>query len=272
MKKPINYYIHSLIFCFLLIGCSDSENERAVMWKFQNFDKLTYNFTQKMEISPMGGIFSAFGITNEATGKLTITPTSDEKADVALENLDMGEIGDALLQNMTTDNQKVTEMSIKGLKSDGTIEGKISEAMKLFYTGVLPIPTKNLKVGEMLKVKIKMPIPSSDKKIVMKGFQTLKLKSIKQNLYILQSDILMDEYENPDLEKQIEKEDRPQIKGEGMYTFDIEKGCFTEAKVELKMKMKLDGLEQENSPIKMDFSNMKMNFTSTINLDLEKVE
>ncbi len=277
MKKIINNSISYSILCiclvfgFLFISCSDSENERAIRWKFQNFDKLTYNFSQKTEISPMGGIFSAFGITNTAKGKLTIIPTQDGKANLALEDMDMGEMGAMLLQNMKIENEELNNLSIKGLKSDGTIEGEISEAMKLFSTGILPIPTKDLKVGESVKIETNMSIPLADEKVTMTGFQTLTLKSIKGNLYTLKNDILIDKYQNPELESKIKQEDKPEIKGEGEYIFDIEKGYFTEGEVVLKIQMKLDKLQnQENSGMQFNLGNMKINFISTINLDLMK--
>lgn len=273
INNCIKYFFLSA--CILLVSCSDSENERAIRWKFQNFDKLSYNFTQKTEISPMGGIFSAFGITNTATGKLIITPTPDGKADIVLEDMDMGEMGNMILQNMKIENEELNNLSIKGLKSDGIIEGEISEAMKLFSTGILPIPTKDLKVGESVQMEVKMPVPSSNEKITMTGFQTLKLKAIEGNLYTLENNILIDKYENPELESKIKEEDKPQIKGEGEYIFDIEKGYFTEGEVILQIQMKLDKLQKQsgntnqgNGGMQLNFGDMKINFISTINLDL----
>lgn len=272
----------TLVLIFLLgsflffTSCSDSENEKAIRWKFENFDKLTYNFTQKTEVSPMGGIFSGFGITNTATGKMTVTPTPNGKADITLEDMDMGEMGAMLLQNMKVENDELTDMSIKGLKPDGTIEGEISEAMKLFSTGILPIPTKDLKVGESVKIETNMSIPSTNEKVVMTGFQTLTLKSINGNLYTLENDILIDKYQNPELEGKIKEEEKPQIKGEGEYIFDIEKGYFTEGEVVLKIQMKLDKLQQQGNTanqangMQFNFGNMKINFISTVNFDLLK--
>ena len=275
MKKiSINFAFGIALSFLLFTSCSDSENERAILWKFQNFDKLNYNFTQKTEISPMGGIFLGFGITNTAKGKLTIIPTQDGKANLALEDMDMGEMGTILLQNMKVENEELTDMSIKGLKPDGTIEGEISEAMKLFSTGILPIPTKDLKVGESVKIEANMSIPSADEKIIMTGFQTLTLKSINGDLYTLENDILIDKYQNPKLEVKIKEEDKPKIKGQGESIFDIEKGYFTEGEVVLKIQMKLNKLQKQSADanqangMQFNLGNMKINFTSTINYDL----
>lgn len=273
----------------LLTSCSDSENERAVMWKFQNFEKLTYNFTQKTEINPMGGIFSAFGITNTATGKFTITPTSDGKADIVLKDLNMGDMADLLTQNLKKENGQLPDMFVRGLKPDGTIEGEISEAMQLFYTGILPIPTKDLKVGESIKIPAQMPMNAFGSQIMLKGYQTLTLKSIEENIYNFENDILINEYDVPE---DVQQKHQHEIKGKGEYKFDIDKGYFTNAEVEMKIKMKISDLEkdkedtknensspnpipdslQEKMPFKMDFKNLEMNFTSTVILDLEKAE
>ena len=291
MKNMINKCIRCSIFsfflvvCFLSTSCSNSENERAIMWKFQNFEKLTYNFTQKTEISPMGGIFSAFGITNTATGKLTITPTSNEKADIVLKELDMGEMGDLLTKNLKKEDGELSDMFVKGLKTDGTIEGEVSEAMQFFYIGVLPIPTEDLKIGESIKIPAQMPMNAFGSQIMIKGYQTLTLKSVEKNIYKFENDILLNEFDiSKNEEKDVKKEHQHQIKGKGEYTFDIEKGYFTNAEVELKIKMKISDLQKEGEenqtsipdslqskmPFKMDFGNMEMNFTSTINLDLIK--
>ena len=285
MKKIAPNYINSsacvlsiffALGCILFTSCSDLENERTIRWKFQNFDKLTYNYTQKTEVSPLGGIFSAFGITNTATGKLTITPTEDEKANLALEEMDMGEMGNMLLQNMKIENNQLADMSVKGLKPDGTIEGEMNEAMKLFSTGILPIPTKDLKVGESVQLEAKMPVPVAGEQVTMTGFQTLKLKSIEGNLYTLEKSILIDKYENSELEEKIKEEDKPQIKGEGIYVFDIEKGYFTEGEVVLKIQMKLDGLQKQDNNsnqangMQLNFGNMKLNIISTVTLELQK--
>ncbi|WP_291722726.1 hypothetical protein [Bernardetia sp.] len=285
MKKPIHnhtilFFFSSIIFLALFsTSCSDAESEQAILWKFQNFDKLTYNFTQKTKISPIGGIFSAFGISNTATGKLIVTPTKDGKADLTLEDMDMGEMGEVLLQNMKTDKSKVTDMSVKGLNPDGTIDGEISEEMKLFHTGILPIPTKDLKVGESVKIEAQMPVPTSNGKIIMTGFQTLKLKSINKNLYTLENDILIDKYEDMTLENKIAEDEKPEIKGKGEYIFDIEKGYFTEGEIVLNIKMRADDLQKQgsqtsqgNGAINMNFGNMKVNFTSTVKINLEKTE
>jgi hypothetical protein len=293
MKKisigRIYYSVLSIFFTLsfiFLTSCSDSENERAVMWKFQNFKKLTYNFTQKTEISPMGGIFSAFGITNTATGKLTITPTSNEKADIVLKDLNMGEMADLLTQNLKKENGQLPDTFVRGLKSDGTIDGEISEAMQLFYAGILPIPTKDLKVGESVKMPIQMPMNAFGSQIMMKGYQTLTLKSIKENLYTFENDILINEYDIPKNQQQdVTQKHQHEIKGKGEYIFDVEKGYFTKAEAELKIKMKMSDLQksntdtnsvqdstQEKMPFKMDFGNMEMNFISTVSLDLEKAE
>ncbi|AFM04849.1 hypothetical protein Fleli_2484 [Bernardetia litoralis DSM 6794] len=286
MKKiSINHiYYFALSICFalssiLLTGCSDSENERAVMWKFQNFEKVTYNFIQKTEINPILGLFSGFGITNVATGKLEIIPTSDQKADIALTDLNMGEMADLLTQNFTKENGKLPEMFVKGLKNNGTIEGEISEAMQLLYTGLLPIPTKDLKIGESIKMPIQMPMNAFGSKIIAKGHQNITLKSIEKNLYKFENDILIDEFDDKK-----DAEQKHQIKGKGEYIFDIEKGYFTKAEVEMKLKMKISDLQQGNNknvvpdsiqnklPFKMDFGNMEMNFISTVSLNLEKAE
>jgi hypothetical protein len=287
MKKILISRICFALSFILLMSCSDSENERAIRWKFQNFEKLTYNFTQKTEINPMGGIFSAFGITNTATGKLTITPTSNEKADLVLKDLNMGEMGDLLTQNLKKEGGQIPDMFVRGLKSDGTIDGEISEAMQLFYTGILPIPTQDLKVGESIKIPAQMPMNAFGSQIMVKGYQTLTLKSIEENLYIFENDILINEYDIP---KDVQQEHQHEIKGKGEYIFDIEKGYFTKAEVELKIKMKISDLQknsvnnedknqnatpdsiQEKMPFKMDFGNMEMNFVSTVSLDLEKAE
>ncbi len=261
-----------------LTSCSDSENERAILWKFQNFDKLTYNFTQKTEISPMGGIFSGFGITNTATGKLTITPTSDDKADIVLKDLDMGQMGDLLTQNLKKEGGQLPDMFVRGLKPNGTIDGEISEAMQLFYTGILPIPTQDLKVGESIKIPAQMPMNAFGSQIMLKGYQTLTLKSIEENMYKFESDILINEYDIP---KDVQQKHQHEVKGFGTYIFDTKNGYFTKAEVELKIKMKISDLQkdedkkqnvipdsiQEKMPFKMDFGNMEMNFTSTTNLD-----
>lgn len=263
----------------IFISCSNSENERAITWKFQNFDKLTYNFTQKTEISPMGGIFSGFGITNTATGKMTITPTSDGKADIVLKDLNMGDMADLLTKNLKKSNGQFPDMFVRGLKSDGTIDGEISEGMQLFYTGIFPIPTEDLKIGESVKIPAQMPMNAFGSQIMMKGYQTLTLKSINGNLYTLENDILINQYDIPE---DVEQDHQHEIKGEGKYIFDIEKGCFTNAKVEMRIKMKISELQkqenkntipdsiQEQMPFKFDFNNMEMNFSSTIHLDLMK--
>ncbi len=278
LKTTLSFIGFLCAFIFF-ISCSDSENERAIIWKFNNFEKLTYNFTQKTEISPMGGLFSSFGITNKATGKLTITPTSDEKADIIIKDLNMGEMGDILTKNLTENNGKLPDMFVKGLKNDGIVEGEISEAMQLFYTGILPIPTKDLKIGESVKMPIQMPMNAFGSEIIAKGHQNITLKSIEKNLYIFENDILIDEFDDKK-----EAEQKRQIKGKGEYIFDIEKGYFTKAEVEMKTKMKIGDLQkdknknvvpdsvQEKLPFKMDFGNMEMNFTSTVSLDLEKNE
>lgn len=278
------YFIFSICLSFVLLtSCSDSENERAIMWKFQNFDKLTYNFTQKTEISPMGGFFSGFGITNTATGKLTVTPTSDGKADLVLKDLNMGEMGDLLTQNLKKEGGQLPDMFVRGLKSDGTIEGEISEAMQLFYTGILPIPTQDLKVGESVKIPAQMPMNAFGSQIMLKGYQTLTLTSIEANLYKFENDILINEYDIPE---DVTQKHQHEVKGKGEYIFDTEKGYFTKAEVEIKIKMKISDLQKEDDkkqniipdsiqnkmPFKMDFGNMEMNFTSTVSLDLEKAE
>lgn len=288
MKKisinRIYYSAFSICFalsCILLPSCSDSENERAIMWKFQNFEKLTYNFTQKTEISPMGGLFSGFGMTNTATAKLTVTPTSDGKADIVLKDLNMGDMGGLLTQNLKKEGGQLPDMFVRGLKNDGTIDGEISEAMQLFYTGIVPIPTKDLKVGESVKIPAEMPMNAFGSQIMVKGYQTLTLKSIEENIYTFENDILINEYDIPE---DVQQEHQHEIKGTGKYSFDIEKGYFTKAEVEMKIKMKISDLQkdkdknpipdsvQNKMPFKMDFGNMEMNFTSTVILDLEKAE
>ena len=287
INKRISYSLLGicLIFCLLFISCSESENDRVIRWKFQNFEKLTYKFTQKTEISPMGGIFSAFGITNTATGKLTITPTSEGKADIVLEELNLGEMADLLTQNLKKENGQLPDMFVKGLKPDGTIEGEISEGMQLFYTGILPIPTKDLKVGESVKIPAQLPMNAFGSQIIMKGYQTLTLKSVKENLYTFENDILINEYDVPENAQQdVNQKHQHQIKGKGEYIFDIEKGYFTNAEIELKIKMKMSDLQKDKNddkntipdsiqnqmPFKMDFKNMEMNFTSTVTLELQK--
>ena len=278
MKKTLMKSIYRNIALSLLLtaillfaGCSNSENERTVLWKFQNFKKLSYNLTQNTKVSPATGIFAAFGITNKATGKLTITPTSENTADIDLKDLNMGENGELLLQNLKKDNGELPDIFIKGLKTDGTIEGKISEAMQLFYTGVLPVPTKDLAVGESVVLPIKMPMKAFGLPVTMKGTQTLTLKSIKKNLYKFENDILINQVAEGSAQEPQE------IKGKGNYIFDVEKGYFTEAEVELKTKIKMSDLQKnaasnENMPFKIDFNDMIMNFTSAITLDLDKVE
>ncbi|WP_375559435.1 hypothetical protein ACE193_17080 [Bernardetia sp. OM2101] len=290
MKKiSINRIFYSTLsiavaFSFILLtGCSDSKNERVIRWKFKNFDKLTYNFTQKTEVSPMGGIFSGFGMTNTATGKLTITPTSDGKADIVVKDLNIGDLGDLFMQNLKKEGGQFPDMFVRGLKSDGTIEGEISEGMQLFYTGILPIPTQDLKIGESIKIPAQMPMNAFGSQIMVKGYQTLTLKSIEENLYIFENDILINEYDIPE---DVQQKHQHEIKGKGEYIFDIEKGYFTKTEVEMKIKMKISDLQkdddkkqnvipdsiQEKMPFKMDFGNMEMNFISTVSLDLEKAE
>jgi hypothetical protein len=290
MKKTSmnRIYYSALSICFalssiLLVSCSESKNERAIMWKFQNFEKLTYNFTQKTEISPMGGLFSGFGMTNTATGKLTVTPTSADKADIVLKDLNMGEMGGLLTQNLKKEGGQLPDMFVRGLKPDGTIEGEISEAMQLFYTGILPIPTEDMQVGESIKIPAQMPMNAFGSQIMIKGYQTLTLKSIKDNVYKFENDILINEYDIPE---DVQQKHQHEIKGKGEYSFDIKKGYFTNAEVELKMKMKISDLQKDDDtnqntipdsiqnkmPFKMDFGNMEMNFTSTVSLDLEKAE
>ena len=72
MKKTSmnRIYYSALSICFalssiLLVSCSESKNERAIMWKFQNFEKLTYNFTQKTEISPILSYFFFIFLYND---------------------------------------------------------------------------------------------------------------------------------------------------------------------------------------------------------------
>lgn len=288
MKKTSTsrIFYSTLSICFalsfiLLTSCSDSENERAIRWKFQNFDKLTYDFTQKTEVSPMGGFLSGFGMTNTATGKLTITPTSDGKADIVVKDLNIGELGDLFMQNLKKEGGQLPDMFVRGLKSDGTIDGEIGEGMQLFYTEMLPIPTKDLKIGESIKLPAQMPMNAFGSQIMIKGYQKLTLKSIEENLYTFENDILINEYDIPE---DVQQEHQHEIKGTGEYTFDIEKGYFTKAEVEMKIKMKISDLQKDKSknpipdsiqnkmPFKMDFGNMEMNFISTVSLDLEKTE
>ena len=283
MKKIVETFLLVTIVSgmyIFLVSCSPSENERAIRWKFQNFDKITYNFTQKTEISPMGGLFSGFGMTNTATGELTITPTSRDKADIVLKDLNMGQMGDLLTKNLKKENGQLPDMFVRGLRSDGTIDdenGEISEGMQLFYTGILPIPTEDLKIGESVKMPAQMPMNVFGSQIMVKGYQTLTLESIKENLYTFKNDILINEYDIPE---DVQQKHQHEVKGKGEYSFDVEKGYFTKAEVELKMKMKVSDLQenknqnaipdsiQDKMPFKMDFSNMEVNLTSTVNLNL----
>ncbi len=166
MKKLLpnstTYFTFFLWFILLTLGfafftsCSGLENEKAIRWKFENFDKLTYTFTQQTQVSPTAGLLSLFKITNTARGKLIITTNQDGKADVYLKDLNMGEMGDLLTYNLKKEDGKLPEVFIKGLKSNGVVEGEISEVMQLFYTGLFPIPSKDLKIGESVKIPAQM--------------------------------------------------------------------------------------------------------------------
>lgn len=268
-----------LLLTFLLfLSCGSNLADEQLKWNFKEFKKLTYKYSQIVESQPALG--SAFGmdektfgmkkISNEYTGKLTVSVKENGKADMAFTNVRMSMV--LILSEGDTNRmmgQIFPDFFIEDMDEFGKIDGVLNQQTELIGRILFPLPPKKIAVSESVDLPVTMPFNMFGSQINVKGFNTVKLESISQNIASLSTIV--------DVSECTDTNYNCYLKGTSEYKFNMAKGCFSKANIHVEMSSAIvskrdlsDG--EKDSAIKITDKGFGMKMATTIKLDLMETE
>lgn len=282
--KNINLFIFSLI-VIGLFSCQEKKSESNLQWKFDNFEKLTYEYYQITEnkSSFLKEILEQRGkngtIFNKMTGSLIVSPKGDGKADIVFKNMEMSllsvsENGDTT-QTMI---QTAPDFFMQDMDEFGKVGGSLNQQTELLSQTLFPIPSKKLKVGEKNKVSIAMPFNMFGSVINVTGFNEITLNSVQDSRAKVSTIIDVSEFDIP---KEANVNYECYMKGSSNYTFDTVQGYFDSLSLNITMVAKNmtnydekenDSLSGQEAMMKQMTKGMSMEMNTRISLKLKEVK
>lgn len=241
--KNINLFVFSLV-VIGLFSCQEKKTENEILWKFDNFEKLTYEYHQ---ISENKSSMMNFGkqdgkMLSKATGLVIVSPKGDGKADVVFKNVEMSllsvsEEGDTI----PSMKQSVPDFFMQDMNEFGKVEGNLNQQIELLAQTLFSIPSEKIKVGETSKIPVSMPFNMMGSIINVTGFNEVKLESLQDSKAKVSTVIDISQFDIP---KDADVNYECYTKGSSNYTFDVAQGYFET--IDLNMTMVLKNLTNED--------------------------
>ncbi len=246
--------INKILLALVIFGISSCKKQlnNDVKWNFKGFKKLTYEYYQVMENkSPFGMDEKMY---NDAKGILIVSTKDNGKADIIFKNIKMS------LFSISKDGDTIPKMSqtvqdffMQDMDEFGKINGQLNPQTELLAQVLFPIPNENISVGEKSKLPTSMPFNMYGSRMIVSGFNELTLTSIENRIAKLSSVIDVSQFEIPE-EANVNYD--CYMKGDSKYTFNLEKGFFETATLNINMVAKTinnkDDKEEEENDLKID--------------------
>mgnify|MGYP001792659463 CR=1 FL=1 len=186
----------------------------------------------------------------------------EEMLNILIQVKSMGKDKADFVMIITTENDAIKSLKdeipprtivIPDIYANGQFESKRRNSDMIFDL-IFPLPSKDLKIGEIEKLDLEVPFNLMGSPLYVKGFNELKyLKDSSPNTALIKSRF---EINKLDVPKEIEGEFMYSLTGEAELEFNYEKKYFKSSKVDLqiKMKSKVDKGEYTNGNMDIDMT------------------
>lgn len=274
--------IKLIIASIIILGISSCVNDNSsdsLKWNFKNFKKLKYDYIQVSENQNPFGMDEK--IFNEAKGTLIVSVKENGKADIIFKELKMSmfsvsEDGDT--NRMIS--QTVPDFFMQDMDEFGKIDGQLNQQTELLAQTLFPITNKDISVKNTTDLPVTMPFNMFGSVIIVKGFNKVTLESVDENIASLTTLLDVSEFDIPE-DANVDYE--CYMKGNSDYKFDLDKGYFTKANLNITMVAKSisseneDETEDNNSKSPEDMlrqmsKGFGMEMKTNIKLELKEVE
>lgn len=265
-----------ILVAILILGtfsCS-SNSQEELKWNFKKFKKLTYNYTQIMESESPFGLDKK--VYNEAKGTLIVSIKENGKADLIFKELMQSVF---LITEKGDTSRMVSQISpdffIQDMDEYGKIDGPLNQKTELLAHILFPIPKSKISVNSVAKLPVIIPFNMFGSQINVKGFNTVKLESLEKSIASMSTVLVVSDYDIP---KDANVNYECYMKGTSVYKFDLSKGYFINAELNITAAAKISSKENDKKSNNGDTipENMSktvgMSMKTNIKLDLKKAE
>ena len=239
--KIIKIMIVSIIILGITSCVNDNSND-SLKWNFKNFKKLKYSYIQISENkAPFGMDEKMF---NEAKGTLIVSVKESGKADLIFKELKMSMF--SVSENGDTNrmmSQTAPDFFMQDMDETGKIDGQLNQQTELFAKTLFPIPGKDMSLKSTIDLPVTMPFNMFGSVINVKGYNKVTLVSIDENIASLTTILDVSEYDIPE-DANVDYE--CYMKGNSDYLFNLDKGYFTKADLNITMVAKFVSPEKED--------------------------
>jgi len=217
------------IICSLLISfLSCKNNKESFSWNFDAKTKYAYSFSQTSRSeTKMNKDEKSNNNFITGTGKLLINGKSESLADLSFEGIKVKVKND--LSNDTIYETQPNTL-IQDFQSNGRFV--MTSNANDFVRVLMPLPNKNLSVGDICKIPLTIPFNVNGSLISSKGYNTLTFLKYEvidgHTCAILNGDIQVSQL---DLPEDFEGNYQLSEIGNATYYFDIENGYYIKSKV-----------------------------------------
>ena len=232
--------------------------DKQMKWNFKNFEKLTFTYKQTL-FTNTSLLFDSGDrprSSTEISGLLVVEIINNGSANIGFK--------DIIVSNFKLDidgsksdvvNQKMPDMTvIEGLHEDGTVTGRYNPEFVFFSKVFFPIINKEISLGNTYSLPISVPFGVTGSTVDIKGNNSVTYISSDKELAILETIINVAEHDEP---KNSGDAYVCSLKGNSAFSFNLEKGFFTQGHIDLKMAMG----KKNNNQLDMD-----MDVKITLNL------
>lgn len=257
---------------FILTSCSQDSNSLGdssglkLEMVFSENQKFIYSFNIEGEDEFLSKNSNHKSKTN-INGQLVILSNEDSSATVETIDLEMEVLdfdGKAYKESF---KNKIANSSITGMNTLGEFTARNNDFSTDLY---FPLSGKVAKVGDIYDREILVPINVNNSIIYSKGKITLKVVEIKDYDYGLCAKLNgVIDVSLKDIPEDIKGKQEHKLVGNCEYIFNLEKGCFEEIKIPMKLNQTITQvLNSKNNTIK----ETKISMSSVIKMKLMKIE
>lgn len=244
-------------------------NESQFEWDFSEKKKFVYSFSQTTSgENKMDKDRPADKTLMTAIGHLNVRVKENKLADLSLTDIEVNMINYNSDGNpRDTMTQKVPANVVQDMKPDGSFK---VENTDILFDMILPLPSGNLEEGESIEIPLEIPFNFNGSYLNSKGHNTLRFVGFEnidnRKCAVLKGVI---DISKLDIPEEIGGEYKSSTTGKGTYYFDLDKGYYVGADVEIRKEIMMDSETGEDDDYGM-YAEMKSN--DVIKIRLEKIE
>lgn len=214
---------------------NNSDPQKSLKWKFENFNKLKYDYTQLTEShAPFS---TDEKMLNEVKGTLIVSVKENGKADLIFKEIQMTMF--SLLENGDTNqvmSNSAPDFFIQDMDEVGNVDGKLNQQTELLAQILFPVSDKDLLQRKVIKLPVIIPFNMFGSVINVKGYNQVKLEAVnEENIASIVTSLDVAEFDIPE---DADLNYECYLKGSSDYQFDLNQGIFKLANLEIFMVAK----------------------------------